>query len=177
MGAGIPVTQTEMKLGHLDIWTWGRGGSWMAGGALVPRATKVPSEKETKNHAGWGGKRAADTKPARLPPPSPLISGSISGCAALQKAPSPLPTPISPSPWRSLPQGRYRRPSSTPRAHTRRRPAHPAPGAPDWRGRGHTSPPGEWTAGGGPRRGRDARAGVWTPGSEGGGAGGLDSWV
>ena len=86
------------------------------GMSLSPGRPRAPRRRNGRIRLGGLGRgQAADTsKPARLPAPSPLISGSISGCAALQKPPSLLPAPITPSRWRSLPQGRYRRPGATP---------------------------------------------------------------
>ena len=114
MGVGVPVTQTEMKLGHPDLRKeWVMGGRGMS---LSPGRPRAPRRRNGRIRLGGLGRgQAADTsKPARLPAPSPLISGSISGCAALQKPPSLLPAPITPSRWRSPPQGRYRRPGATP---------------------------------------------------------------
>ena len=83
MGAGVPVTQTEMKLGHPDL-----GKEWVMGGrgmSLSPGRPRDPPRRNGRIRLGGVGRRqAADTsKPARLPAPSPLISGSISGCTAL----------------------------------------------------------------------------------------------
>lgn len=68
----------------------------------------------------------------------------------MQKPPSLLPAPITPSRWRSLPQGRYRRPGSTPYTHAGVPPgAGRGAGLRAGRGPGHTWPPlEEWMAGG-----------------------------
>lgn len=111
METGSPVTQTEMKLGHRDTRTWARGGSWVEGDVLIPKAAKGPLRRKRRHHAGWGGRRAANSsKPAGLPPPrAPSNQWVHQGRAAFQKPPSLLPTPITPSPppspRRSLPQG------------------------------------------------------------------------
>ena len=147
MGAGVPVTQTEMKLGHPDL-----GKEWVMGGrgmSLSPGRPRDPPRRNGRIRLGGVGRgQAADTsKPARLPAPSPLISGSTSGCAALQKPPSLLPARITPSRWRSLPQGRYRRPGSTPHTH-----AGAPPGAGRGLGEGGATPGLLWKSGrlGGP---------------------------
>ena len=144
--------------------------------SLSPGRPTAPPRRNGRIRLGGVGKgQAADTsKPARLPAPSPLISGSISGCAALQKPPSLLPAPITPSRWRSLPQGRYRRPGSTPHAH-----AGAPPGAGRGLGEGGATPGLLWKSG---RLGGALALGCWrwtdpwgtdAPGEEGR----LRTWI